>query len=131
MASAFATLLVLFIANPRYPQQLNAWITGAQAQPALAVSNPTIPSFSNGQWPTGKNRESAYTPVVLPSEEVDRRYVESLLSERSAGQVPRLRSSSPTGIYTVREFVAEDGKRVLVYTQLDDKNKPQPISISY
>jgi len=97
----------------------------------MAASEQIVPSFANENWSKYRDNASSYTPVALPSEEMDRRYVEQLLSQRNSGRTPRLQTSSASGIYTVREFVAEDGKRVLVYTQVDDKTKPQPISISY
>ena len=131
LASAFATLLVLFIANPSYPKKLNAWLTGGTVQPPMAASEGSVPSFANDQWRTADDRSLPYTPVVLPSEEVDRRYVENLLTDQASGRTPRLQTVASSGIYTVREFVAEDGKRVLVYTQVKDKNQPKPISISY
>lgn len=126
LASAFATLLVLFILKPEYPQQIRAWIDGAPIQ---------APSLSEPQLPEQQLRQiqgsQAMVPTYLPSEEIDRQFVKDLFKEKFSKPSPQLQKTINEGVYSIREFISEDGKRVLVYTKINDSSNEETINVSY
>lgn len=131
VASTFATLLVLFVVNPTYPQKINALIKGKQiTQQANTQLLAPLPS-ARKTLADSASLENASHDFLVPNEETDRRIVESFMANQIPGRNLKLQSGISKGVYSIREFIAEDGKRVLVYTQIDKNPKKEPIPASY
>jgi hypothetical protein len=105
LAAAFAVLLVLFVARPAIPGEIHA---------ALAGRAP-----AEGERPTLQQLlERVATPV-----EADQAFVESWTARQPRGV--GVRSMEAERLFSVRQFELTDGKRMLVFTELED-DRVQP-----
>jgi len=130
VASTFATLVFLFIANPDYPTRVNAWLTGVSS----ASSDASLAHSPTTQLPTTTQSGTSWVnhpELFYASEAADRKAAEQLFSQDNLSGSSRFQNSSPAGLYSIREFTTDDGKRVLVYTKIDPNTDAEAMSVSY
>lgn len=116
-AGVFGTLAVLFILNPAYPAQINAWL---MTQP---VERPSVPQSipRNDSRPAGKDHILATEgrSGAVPAVEDDQRFLREWFSRKYPSQDFQLSPSPKQSVLSVREFTLPNGKTVLVYTHVD------------
>lgn len=141
-AGFFGVLCLMFVLRPEMPAAINQWATGTSVQePPMAVElpvnarqNPEYRTFANqSQLPnlTGNpNRNAMFAEKLSVGQ--DEAYLREWLTNLNQDQV-RPESAQNTraynvtvrdeGLLSVRRFVTEDGREMLVYTRVVDDQK--------
>lgn len=119
LATFSLACLVLFVVFPGLPQRLNQMLTGNQVDldrqrlqagqiEALRTMNREL------NIPRASGLQSGDSGFLQVGAEQDKAYVESWLQEHMGKKPAAIRNAGEEQVMTLREFVTEDGKKILV-----------------
>ena len=122
-AACLAVLVALFVARPSVPAKLNSFFRQQEmaAPRGIALNEPN---------PTGTDMDSPYLREMLRGEivpaESDLAFAKDWYSQKYPGRPIQVKALEKETFYAVREFEIEDGRRIVVYTQIKNPDSTEP-----
>ena len=135
-----AVMLAVFVLKPEVPASLNRMALGQTeraAPTALAEQAPVrremrpIPVGTPFQPPAGARpvRNDPYLNTLLSEarspEEADRNLVRYWYEQEYSAAPARVKPVGESGLYTIRQYELDSGRKVYVYTELVDEESPE------
>ncbi len=121
-AGLFGVLSVLFVARPEVPSRLNQIVAGAPVETPAPSGNPVvIPNLPEDTAARYRVAADGLLADQRLTSDADRAFIEyHMRRENPDGRKPRIMSIKEEGVLSIRRYITDDGREMVVYTRLVD-----------